>query len=160
MNKDKHQLVISEPLSSKYDTTISLLNVYFLEWSHRDQILWSQIFKFYFATLIVILLPNIYNYFQMELPSLPDWGFRIIGIFLSFVFLYISLGYAVRLHNISESYRLILNKLPDEYKQIHIDSMNYKGIPIGKIFKPRLGYMICIILFFSLLLLSLLFITF
>ena len=147
-------------LSSDYDTTISLLNVYFSEWSHRDQILWSQIFKFYFATLIVILLPNIYNYFQMELPPLPDFAFRIIGILLSFVFLYVSLGYAIRLHNISESYRLILNKLPDEYKQIPLDTMNYKGIPIGKIFKKRLAYTICIILFLSLFSLSLLFIIF
>ena len=33
-------------LSSDYDTTISLLNVYLAEWVQRDQIIWSQIFKF------------------------------------------------------------------------------------------------------------------
>lgn len=147
-------------LSSHYATTISLLNVYFSEWSHRDQLLWSQAFKFYFATLIVILLPNISNLFQMDLPPISHLAFRIIGMLLSFVFLYISLGYAVRLHAISESYQRILKKLPEGYNQILPDDIKIKNIPIGFYFKFRLGYIICITLFISLFLLSILFIAF
>lgn len=88
-------------LSSDYDTTISLLNVYFSEWSHRDQILWSQIFKFYYAILIIILLPNISPHFDLTLPPMPDLAFRLLGLLLSIVFLYIALGYVVRLQAIS-----------------------------------------------------------
>lgn len=147
-------------LSSDYDTTISLLNVYFAEWSHRDQLLWSQTFKFYYATLIVILLPNVSGLFQMDLPPISKLIYRLIGLLLSLVFLYISLGYAIRLHIISESYRLILDKLPMEFQQKNFDNLSIKPLNISKIFKPRLGYLICIALFLSLFLLSLLFIAF
>lgn len=147
-------------LSSDYDTTISLLNVYFMEWSHRDQLLWSQTFKFYYATLIVILLPNVSGLFQMDLPPMSKLIYRLIGLLLSIVFLYVSLGYATRLHLISESYRLILKKLPIEFQQKNFNDLTYKSINIGKIFKPRLGYIISIALFLSLFLLSLLLIAF
>lgn len=148
------------PLSSDYDTTISLLNVYLAEWIQRDQIIWSQIFKFYYAILIVILLPNIPNLIEPPLNCKIIVICRLIGLFLSVVFLYVSLGYAVRLHLISKSYRLILNKLPKEYRQVRFDNITFRGKHIAKIFKPRLGYIICVILFITLFLLSLLFIAF
>lgn len=156
MNKEEHQIVINEPLSSKYDSTISLLNVYFSEWSHRDQILWTQTFRFYYAALIVILLPNISKPLKIDLPPIPKLLYRSIGLLISIIFLYVSLGYAVRLHIISKSYRLILDKLPEEYKQKNFDNFDTKGIKIAKLFKPRLAYLVCITLFLSLFLLSLL----
>lgn len=160
MNRDKDQTIISEPLSSKYDTTISLLNVYFLEWSHRDQVLWAQTFRFYYAALIIILLPNLADPLLMNLPEMSNQPYRIIGLLISVVFLYVSLGYAVRLHTISISYRQILNSLPQEYKQKTLDDIEFKGINMEKLFKPRLGYIVCITLFLSLFVLAVLFIIF
>lgn len=146
------------PLSSDYDTTISLLNIYFSEWHHRSQTLWSQTFKFYYAVLIIILLPNITSYFQIVLPKLPAIFFRIIGLFLSFIFLYISLGYAIRLHCIGVTYQNIISKLPYEYQREKIKNLKYKNIYWGKPFSLNLSYIICITLFLSLLILSILFI--
>lgn len=141
-------------LSSDYDTTISLLNVYLVEWCHRDQIIWSQIFKFFYAILIIILLPNLTLHFQLILPNLPVLIFRIIGLFLSLIFLYISLGYATRLQAISDTYQNIIKKLPEEYQRKSIQSIKYKTLHIGKYFMPRLGYIICLALFFVLFSLS------
>ena len=39
-------------LSSDYDSAISLLNLYFAEWSHRDQMMYSQMFRFFYSILI------------------------------------------------------------------------------------------------------------
>ena len=139
-----------------YDATISLLNVYFMEWRHRDQILWVQTFRFYYATLIIILLPNIAARLQIDLPVIPNLVYRLVGLLVSIVFLYISIGYAIRLHIISKSYRNILDKLPQGYEQKSFDDFGPRAIHIVKLFKPRLGYILCITLFLSLFLLSLL----
>lgn len=149
-NIDKHSTQNRNVLSSDYDSTISLLNIYFSEWSHRDQILWSQIFKFYYAILIIILLPNLAIYLQLNLPSLPIFIFRLIGLILSFIFLYVAIGYAIRLHAIANTYQNLINSLPKEYHRMSIKDIKYKEIPIGKFFMPRLGYVICIALFISL----------
>ena len=140
---------VSDVLSSDYDTTISLLNLYFSEFSFRDKLLWSQVFKFYYAILIIILLPNLSDFFQVNLPTLPIIIFRIIGLLLSFLFLYISFGYVIRLHAISSTYQALLNELPEKYRRKSI-----KDIKMGKLFMPRLSYVFCFTLFLSLFLLS------
>lgn len=145
-------------LSSDYDTTISLLNVYLTEWIQRDQVIWSQIFKFYYAILVVTLLPNMPGLF--ELPPNCIIICRIIGLVLSVVFFYVSFGYAVRLHIVSVSYRRILNKLPEEFRQINFNDITFRGKNIARIFKARLAYIICVILFVSLFMLALFFLLF
>lgn len=141
-------------LSSDYDTTISLLNVYLAEWIHRDQIIWSQTFKFFYAILIIILLPNLALHFDLALPNLPIFIFRIIGLFLSLLFLYISLGYAIRLQAISDTYRDIIKTLPQEYQRKSIKDIKFKNRFVGKLFMPRIGYVICLALFLVLFSLS------
>lgn len=49
----------NQPLSEEYATTISLLNIYLEEWRLRDQLIWSQMYRFFYAILIIILLPNL-----------------------------------------------------------------------------------------------------
>ena len=141
-------------LSSKYETTISLLNIYFLEWRHRSQTLWSQIFKFYYAVLIIILLPNLALYFQLDLPRIPSLTFRVVGLLLSFVYLYISLGYAMRFHAACITYQKIINELPKKYRRERIKKIKYKGMHVGEIFTPNLSYIICLALFLSLFILA------
>lgn len=142
-------------LSPDYDNTITLLNIYLSEWQHRDQIISSEVFKIYYAILIVILLPNLAPYLQIELPEIPFYIFRVIGLLLSFVFLYVSLGYYIRLHSLSNTCKKIIDKLPIEYQKESLTSIKIKNIPIGKIFMPRLSYILCFALFISLFSLSL-----
>ncbi len=144
----------SNPLSEEYATTISLLNIYLEEWRLRDQLLWSQMYRFFYAILIIILLPNLDFYLKSNLPSLPMYIFRCLGLFFSFIFLYVSWGYTVRLHAITDTYQSIIYKLPDEYRRKSIQKFKYKKINIGKIFKLRLDRVICLTLFLILFSLS------
>lgn len=139
-------------LDSEYDTTIALLNVYLSEYIYRDQVLWSNLFKMYYVVLIVILLPNLTNYFQIELPNIPIIIFRLIGLLLSFVFLYITLGFAIRVQAIVDTYQQIIDKLPNDYQRKKI-----KTIPSGKLFSLKMSYIACFIFFLSLFVLSIIF---
>ena len=112
-------------------------------------------YKFFYAILIIILLPNLDFYLKSNLPILPINIFRGLGLFFSFIFLYVSWGYTVRLHAITDTYQNIINKLPKEYQRKSIQEFKYKGIHIGKYFKLRLDRMICITLFLILFSLSL-----
>lgn len=141
-------------LSSDYDSTISLLNVYLAEWSHRDQTMYTHVYKMFYSILMVILLPNFAVFLQIDLPEVPIWVFRIIGLLLSFVFLYLSLGYAVRLHSVGYTYKKIIDKLPADYRRERLENINIKQIHIGKIFKPNLTYILCFALFLILFSLS------
>ncbi len=145
----------NQPLSEEYATTISLLNIYLEEWRLRDQLIWSQMYRFFYAILIIILLPNLDFYLKSNLPSLPIYIFRILGLLFSFIFLYVSWGYTVRLHAITDTYQNIINTLPKEYQRKSIQEFKYKEINIGKFFKLRLDRVICITLFLLLLSLSL-----
>lgn len=79
----------NQPLSEEYATTISLLNIYLEEWRLRDQLIWSQMYRFFYAILIIILLPNLDFYLKSNLPSLPIYIFRILGLlFLLYFFMF------------------------------------------------------------------------
>lgn len=145
----------NQPLSEEYATTISLLNIYLEEWRLRDQLIWSQMYKFFYAILIITLLPNLDFYLKSNLPNLPIYIFRGLGIFFSFIFLYVSWGYTVRLHAITDTYQNIINKLPKEYQRKSVQEFKYKEINIGKYFQLRLDRVICITLFLILFSLSL-----
>ena len=140
----------SHPIPSDYETTISLLSVYFSEWSHRDQILWSQIYKFFYAILVVILLPNISSFLQIDLPDIPTEFFCLCGLILSILFLYVSFGYLKRLEASGKTYSKIIETLPPEYQRISLRDLRH-----GVLFTPRTSYFICFTLFLILCSLSL-----
>lgn len=116
---------------------------------HRDQFLWSKAFKLYYAILIIILLPNIANFLKIELPNISPITFRIIGSLFSFVFLYITLRYVIRFHAIADTYQSLINELPKKYRRKSI-----KQYKIGKLFSLKLNCLLCIALFLSLFILS------
>lgn len=143
MNK---KITTDKLLSSDYETTISLLNVYLAEWCHREEFMWLQLFRFYFAILIVSLFPNLYNAIGVEeLPYIPEVLFRIIGIILSFVYIYVALAYVVRFQAIADTYKRIIETFPKEYQR---DDMN--KTKFSKFFSKRITYLVCFILFITL----------
>lgn len=141
-------------LSNDYNATLSLLEIYLSELIHRDQIFKDQVFKFFYTILIIMLLPNLAEHFDLTLPNLPVLIYRILGLLGSFIFLYISLGYAMRLQSASKTYQNIINQLPENYRRIYIFTFKIKNISIGKLFMPKLSYMVCFSLFFILFFLS------
>lgn len=133
-------------LSSDYETTISLLNVYLTEWCYREEFMWLQLFRFYFAILIVSLFPNLYNAIGVEeLPNVPKVVFRIIGIILSFVYYYVALAYAARFQAISDTYRSVIVTFPKEYQREDMNKTKFR-----KFLSKRITYLVCSVLFITL----------
>lgn len=84
------------------ENALNLMNIYLSEWEHRDTLFWSQIFKYFYATLVVLFLPNIASYIQVNLPSFPAITFPVVAFIMSLVFLYVSIGYSKRLEAIGK----------------------------------------------------------
>lgn len=146
--KQKKKKSKNELLPRENDTLISLLGVYLSEWEHREQFLWVQLFRFYFAILIVILFPNLTGYFHMTLP-IHDEVFRIVGLHLSFIFLYVSIGYVMRFQASGDTYQHLIDQLPDSYQRKRV-----KDYKFGHFFDCRITYIVCISLFLTLFILA------
>ncbi len=123
MEKQKHQKL-------NKDQIITLMEIYLSEWQHRDSMLWQQVFKYFYVTLIVIILPNIAEFLKIALPPINKKLFPIIGIFMAVMFLYVGIGYALRLKAIGLTYTRMMQLLGNKkYKRISI--RNRKEIKYG-----------------------------
>jgi len=134
---------------------IALLNVYLNEFIYRNKLLWSNSFKFFYAILMVILLPNISDFLNINLPALPILLFRIIGLLMTFAFMYVVLGYAKRFEICSNAYLGLIKKLNPKYQKQNMDDMKF-----GKFFIPRTSYIVIFLMFISLLFINAIFIYF
>ena len=127
---------------------LGLLNIYLEEWKHRDNIMWNQVFRIYYATLIITILPYIEI---LKNDSGNKFDNKIcfwISLIMSFFFLYIGLAYGLRLKAIGDTYMKLCMMIEDErIRKLKIEDMN-KMITI---FTKPLSLSIPIILFFSLL---------
>ena len=139
----------AQEAEQNHETVIALMEIYLSEWMHRDGVLWQQVFKFFYATLIVMLLPNITGYFSIELPIVPNYAFRIAGIVSAIFFLYVSLGYSKRLEASGNTYQRMINMLPEKFRRVPL-----KEIPYGKYFAPRMSTTICVLMFVILVMLG------
>ena len=134
------------------DDLISLMEIYLSEWCHRDQMLWSQVFRFFYVTVLVTFLPNLVDFLGVRLPSnLPNIIFPIAGMCLSLVFLYVSLGYTKRLEAASEVYKRLISFLPPHLQR---HSLSDKEIRYGKFFSQPMSIVLCLLMFTGCLFLS------
>ena len=125
---------------------ISLMAVYLNEWEHRNNLLWSQVFKMFYANLIVIILPYITNFLGVSLPEVNLKLFSIIGMIMAPIFLYIGLGYAKRQKASSMTYVKVMKRLENEdYQRTPITSLKF-----GKWFSAPLADLLICTMFFVL----------
>ncbi len=104
------------------DDLLKLMEIYLMEWTHRDSFLWKQVFKYFFAVLIVILLPFV-DVWGIDFGGiLPSFIFPLFGVLLSLIFLLVGRGHITRLSSIGKVYRHIIQQLPPEYRR---DSLNH-----------------------------------
>ena len=139
------------------DNLLSLLEIYLSEWEHRSEVLWRQVFYYFYAIVVVLLLPNIASFIGVKLPNLPELLFPIIALFLSFAFLYVSLGLAKRIDASVKTYNKLIHLLPPELRTITVASPEIKN---GKLFSKRMSVIICYLLFFCLLFMSIVMIVY
>ena len=111
-----------EPRSEQeVELILHAMEVYLQEYIHRDTHMWSQNFKFFYASLIVTLLPYLGDRLGITLPvelNRISVVFPIIGIFLAILFMYTSYGLTNRFRAVSDTYmRLAQHELP-KYLQL------------------------------------------
>lgn len=139
------------------DNILTLMNIYLSEWCHRDELLWKQIYTYFYATLIVLFLPNITTFIGINLSALPSIAFPIVALIMSVIFLYVSIGYAKRLEAIGNTYQRLINYLPQELQRISIADATIRG---GRFFKRRMAFVIGFLMFLSLLVMSIVMIVY
>lgn len=123
---------------------IALLNIYRSEWIHRNEILWTLTFRFFFCCLAVILLPNMTEYFGFSMGSIPPQLFRIVGGVFGLFYLFVAVSSCVRLETIDSTYKRVLKKLPADY----IPAPTIKDdFPKYRVFSHRVSYTVCLSLF-------------
>ena len=130
---------------------INLMEIYLSEWEHRDTLLWSQVFKLFYANLIVIILPY-QKIFDLSVLPLDTIIYPIIGIIMSFIFMYIGIGYAYRLTASSDTYRKIMENFDESYRRNSIEDR--KVYKFGWIFSLPMAFVLVITMFSALILLS------
>lgn len=103
---------------------LHLMDTYLSEWKHRDTMLCKHIFTYFYATLIVMILPYIHI---VDLPfgeTIPKWVFPLIGMLMTVAFFVIGKAFAVRLTAIGKSYNNLIKKLPKEYRRTKLEEIN------------------------------------
>ncbi|MCI8351440.1 MAG: hypothetical protein HFJ86_09815 [Oscillospiraceae bacterium] len=139
------------------ENVLYLMDIYLSEWEHRDELLWKQVFKYFYATLIVLFLPNLASFLNVDLPAFPQILFPIVALILSLVFLYVSIGYSKRLEASGNTYQKLINLLPEELQRVSVSSSSIK---FGKFFSKRMSIVICILMFLGLFCLSIIMIIY
>lgn len=130
---------------------LHLMEIYLAEWQHRDQLLWRQIFTYFYVTVFVLFLPNIAAAIKINLPNFNTTLFPVLSLLLSLVFGYISWGYTKRLEAVGKTYQRIMAYLPPELQRIRLDSSEIKhGRPVNY----RMSTIICTVMFLILFILS------
>lgn len=116
---------------------LETLNVYLQEYIYRDTHMWNQNFRFFFASLVVMFLPNLTEGFGITIPDIflkNSWVFPTVGVILAIVFLYVSLSLAKRFQAISKTYNKLINMLPEDLRRISIKNLPYKFLNKTHIF--------------------------
>ena len=94
--------------------------------------MWSQNFKFFFSSLIVMLLPNLVDHFNIAIPapfSNINWFFPVLGIILAFLFIYNAISLTKRFKAVSSTYmNLALYQLPAQIRLISINKKQSKKL--------------------------------
>ena len=104
--------------SLSYKELFQLMDLCLQEWIHRDLVLWKQVITYFWAALIVIVLP--YTALLSETFPLPVWCFSIIGFVLTVAFCWISLSHCARLRASGITYGKYLALLPPELQRVKI----------------------------------------
>lgn len=113
---------------------IELLKVYYDEWKYRDENSWKKRLQFFVAITFISTLPVSYQTFgTISLPNDVLYTFPIVGIFLSFTFLWYCLSEAYRTKAIASRIEKIINDVfPSEYSKYGLVPIRKKNLDKNK----------------------------
>lgn len=100
---------------------LQLLSVYQEELKFRDDMLWKQTYRFFYATLIVTLLPNIPGLIDLNNVPFSNKLFPVLGIVMSIFFGLLTKIYGSKLKASVSTYNKMLDALPEQYHRTSLD---------------------------------------
>lgn len=128
---------------------IRVLEIYLSDWQHRNQMFWQQNYRFFFAGLVVSLLPYVTFVQNSLVDEFDRYIFHIVGIAIASIHFIIVNADTARLHALSDKYTKMMNLLPDTYQRQEIkDSKRF----MDKLFSKEIiriisvGMPLCIII--------------
>ncbi|MCI9596163.1 MAG: hypothetical protein HFE75_02490 [Firmicutes bacterium] len=115
----KHKLKYNEDDILSREELIALLAVYESEFEHRDKVLYSRIYHFFYISIIIMLCPFVsIGGVSIELANIPSKCFIIAGMICEGFACFISIVHANRLSKSSKTYKNIIQMLPPQYRRI------------------------------------------
>lgn len=141
------------------ENVLALLDIYMTEWCYRDEILWKQVYTLFYATLVVLFLPNLTAFTGLQLPQFPTIFFPAVALIMSVVFLIISIGYTKRLAAIGDTIMKVLEILPSNVRRLKTEDVVKTEIE-KKLYTKRLSVTLCVLMFGSLFAMSVVMILF
>lgn len=144
--KEKNEILLTK------EELISLISIYLSEWEHRDNVLWRQVFKFYYVTLIITVFPHITGYFDADFEINNPSIFYCIGLIMSIMFYYVAIATAMRSKASYKAYEKVANLLENEertYSRVSVSSLKF-----GRIFNFPLAIGIITVMFCSLIIIA------
>lgn len=105
---------------------IALLAVYESEFEHRDKILYSRIYHFFYISIIIMLCPFVsIGGVSLKLEGIPPKCFIVAGMVCEVLAFFICILHADRLDKSSKTYVKVIKMLPSQYRRIPtLDSDN------------------------------------
>lgn len=146
--KEKEENILTK------EELISLISIYLSEWEHRDDVLWRQVFKFYYVTLIVIVFPHLTEYFDVNFVMINPKTFYCVGLVMSIMFYYVAVATAMRSKASYKAYEKVANLLENSehtYSRVSVSSLKF-----GKFFHFPLAISIITAMFCSLVIIAVL----
>ena len=144
----KKQEEVEKAQRDDYGTIVSLMEIYQEEWIYRDTSFWSHAFKFFYASLVVTLLPQIAEVVHqnaLDKIGIDKKWYPIAGLVLAVLFILMALQDAKRAKAAYLSYDRVMRALPNNWGRKTLTEISLKCV--GKIYNIRLGLFACWIMF-------------
>ena len=103
---------------------VSLLNLHLKEFTHRDNILWSQAKIFFYGITIMALVPLLGNQFSDKFFSCFQICicFPVAGLFGTIIFSFIVNEYSLRLKSTTKTYNKLMGMIKEnDFSRVRLD---------------------------------------
>lgn len=125
-----------------YDQIISLLSICQSDYEHRDRMLWSHTFTFFYVSIFFMIIPSLAEHFSVNLHEMSPDLFCQMGMLISTIAYLFSLSHQKRLEASTETFKKLNDYLPKNYRRVTVDELEY-----GKFFKGRQAIIIPLLLY-------------
>ena len=111
------------------DNAIEILKMYSDEWEYLTTQYWDILIKLSIVNYLVILFPFVYDILKVDVNklNLPLIIFPVLGVVLSFLFLFINISLSARKKTLHETMERIISNFSIDYcKKLNFNQIDLK----------------------------------